>query len=209
MILLVLIAAIAVAAKWRVFQKMGYEGWKSLIPVYETFLTFKAIYGSGWMMLVLIAPFVMALPISIIMAIGMFLSNEVTAIIGVPVMIIGLLLGVASAVLPVIFTIKLNFDMARAFRQSKAFGFGLWLVNPVMMVVLAFSNAAFRDVKMVAGDDVISCLITKVDTWIRSGRKEDTSDLQESLRTLKELHEDGVIDDALYARKRTELINRL
>lgn len=209
MILLVLIAAIAVAAKWRVFQKMGYEGWKSLIPVYETFLTFKAIYGNGWMMLVLIAPFVMALPISIIMAIGMFLSNEVTAIIGVPVMIIGLLLGVASAVLPVIFTIKLNFDMARAFRQSKAFGFGLWLVNPVMMVVLAFSNASFRDVKMVTGDDVISCLITKVDTWIRSGRKEDTSDLQESLRTLKELHEDGVIDDALYARKRTELINRL
>lgn len=209
MILLVLIAAIAVAAKWRVFQKMGYEGWKSLIPVYETFLTFKAIYGNGWMMLVLIAPFVMALPISIIMAIGMFLSNEVTAIIGVPVMIIGLLLGVASAVLPVIFTIKLNFDMARAFRQSKAFGFGLWLVNPVMMVVLAFSKAAFRDVKMVAGDDVISCLITKVDTWIRSGRKEDTSDLQESLRTLKELHEDGMIDDALYARKRTELINRL
>lgn len=209
MILLVLIAAIAVAAKWRVFQKMGYEGWKSLIPVYETFLTFKAIYGNGWMMLVLIAPFVMALPISIIMAIGMFLSNEVTAIIGVPVMIIGLLLGVVSAVLPVIFTIKLNFDMARAFRQSKAFGFGLWLVNPVMMVVLAFSNASFRDVKMVAGDDVISCLITKVDTWIRSGRKEDTSDLQESLRTLKELHEDGMIDDALYARKRTELINRL
>lgn len=209
MILLVLIAAIAVAAKWRVFQKMGYEGWKSLIPVYETFLTFKAIYGNGWMMLVLIAPFVMALPISIIMAIGMFLSNEATGIIGVPVMIIGLLLGVASAVLPVIFTIKLNFDMARAFRQSKAFGFGLWLVNPVMMVVLAFSNASFRDVKMVTGDDVISCLITKVDTWIRSGRKEDTSDLQESLRTLKELHEDGVIDDALYARKRTELINRL
>lgn len=209
MILLVLIAAIAMAAKWRVFQKMGYEGWKSLIPVYETFLTFKAIYGNGWMMLVLIAPFVMALPISIIMAIGMFLSNEATGIIGVPVMIIGLLLGVASAVLPVIFTIKLNFDMARAFRQSKAFGFGLWLVNPVMMVVLAFSNASFRDVKMVTGDDVISCLITKVDTWIRSGRKEDTSDLQESLRTLKELHEDAVIDDALYARKRTELINRL
>ena len=28
-------------AKWRIFAKAGIPGWKSLIPIYEGYLTFK------------------------------------------------------------------------------------------------------------------------------------------------------------------------
>ena len=34
------IAFVDMAAQWRVYQKMGYQGWKSLIPVYSTYVEF-------------------------------------------------------------------------------------------------------------------------------------------------------------------------
>ena len=35
-------------AKWRIFTKAGISGWKSLIPIYEGYLTFK-IALRGWL----------------------------------------------------------------------------------------------------------------------------------------------------------------
>ena len=32
-------------------KKMGIQGWKSLIPMYNQFLLFKAVYGNGWVVL--------------------------------------------------------------------------------------------------------------------------------------------------------------
>jgi len=44
-------------ANWRLFQKMGAEGWESIVPVYNTYVLFKILYGSGWKMFLLLIPF--------------------------------------------------------------------------------------------------------------------------------------------------------
>lgn len=44
-------------AWWKIFKKMGYQGWESLIPLYSEFIQFKELYGSGWKMLTLLIPF--------------------------------------------------------------------------------------------------------------------------------------------------------
>lgn len=46
------------AAVWRIFQKMGREGWEGLIPFYNAFRVFDYIYGNGWKFLFLLIPFV-------------------------------------------------------------------------------------------------------------------------------------------------------
>ena len=33
---------------WKVFEKMGEEGWVSLIPIYNTFTLYQKIWGCGW-----------------------------------------------------------------------------------------------------------------------------------------------------------------
>ncbi|MCQ2453475.1 MAG: hypothetical protein MJ136_02725 [Clostridia bacterium] len=44
-VLISIVAALLTgAAKWRIFQKMGFEGWKSLIPFYNDYLMFKGVY---------------------------------------------------------------------------------------------------------------------------------------------------------------------
>ena len=44
-------------AWWKLFKKMGYKGWESLLPLYCDYLLFEELYGNGWKMLTLLIPF--------------------------------------------------------------------------------------------------------------------------------------------------------
>lgn len=36
-----------VIARWKMFQKAGEAGWKSIIPVYSTYISFKICWGTA------------------------------------------------------------------------------------------------------------------------------------------------------------------
>lgn len=42
----------------KVFKKAGVAGWKILIPVYNTYLTYKIVFGNGWLFLLQLIPLV-------------------------------------------------------------------------------------------------------------------------------------------------------
>ena len=56
-IIVVIIILIGIAAMWKLFEKAGIEGWKSLIPLYNIFLLTKLSFGTGWWCLMLLIPF--------------------------------------------------------------------------------------------------------------------------------------------------------
>jgi hypothetical protein len=57
--LFVLILAVtSIVSFWRVFEKAGDKGWKSLIPLYNTYTLFKVGGYNGWMFLLLLIPIV-------------------------------------------------------------------------------------------------------------------------------------------------------
>ena len=43
---------------WRIFQKMGREGWEGLIPFYNVYRVFDYTCGNGWKFLFLLIPIV-------------------------------------------------------------------------------------------------------------------------------------------------------
>lgn len=47
---------ISIVIMWRLFEKAGEEGWKSIIPIYNIFIVFKITWGSGWKFLFLLIP---------------------------------------------------------------------------------------------------------------------------------------------------------
>lgn len=47
-----------IVAFWKVFEKAGYDGWKSLIPFYNTYILFEIAGMNGWMFLLMFIPFV-------------------------------------------------------------------------------------------------------------------------------------------------------
>lgn len=47
-----------IVAKWKIYEKAGEEGWKSIIPFYSDYILYKIVWGNGWLFLLLCIPFV-------------------------------------------------------------------------------------------------------------------------------------------------------
>lgn len=49
-------SVIFIIANWRLFERAGEDGWKSIIPILNVYTMFKIVYGSGWKFLLLFVP---------------------------------------------------------------------------------------------------------------------------------------------------------
>jgi Na+/H+-translocating membrane pyrophosphatase len=52
------IGVLCIVALWKIFNKAGIAGWKSLIPFYNTYCLCKITWGTGWVFLAYIVPVV-------------------------------------------------------------------------------------------------------------------------------------------------------
>ncbi|MDO5097069.1 MAG: DUF5684 domain-containing protein [Peptostreptococcaceae bacterium] len=53
-----LIAALFIVANWKIFEKAGYEGWKCLIPFYNTYCLCELVFGNRMFLLAFFIPVV-------------------------------------------------------------------------------------------------------------------------------------------------------
>lgn len=49
---------IAIIAQWKIFEKAGQEGWKAIIPIYNTYILLKIVGKPGWWLLLFFIPIV-------------------------------------------------------------------------------------------------------------------------------------------------------
>ena len=59
-LVMLVVCILMIVAMWKIFEKAGEAGWKSLIPFYNTYILFKISCGNGWLFLILFifAPFI-------------------------------------------------------------------------------------------------------------------------------------------------------
>ncbi len=53
----VILYVVMIVADWKVYEKMGRQGWECIIPFYNVYVLFQVLYGNGWKMLLLLSPF--------------------------------------------------------------------------------------------------------------------------------------------------------
>lgn len=52
----IIFTILTLISEWKVFQKMGRRGWEGLVPLYNTYVLFRELYGNGWRFLLLLIP---------------------------------------------------------------------------------------------------------------------------------------------------------
>ncbi len=52
------LAILLIVAYWKIFQKAGEPGWKSIIPLYSSYTMYKMVFSSGWFFLLELIPVV-------------------------------------------------------------------------------------------------------------------------------------------------------
>lgn len=128
----VIVTILVIAAKWRIFDKMGVAGWKALIPIYSGYIIFDKIW-SGKMYLATLA-FTFG---------SMFASDMATQIGGnalLPLNLLALACGIVTLVLAVKFSAKLS----KAFGHGNGFACGILFLNAIFMMILGFGKSSFK-----------------------------------------------------------------
>ena len=116
-------AVLGLVAKWKIFTKAGEKGWKSLIPVYSTYVEF----GFTWNRLQ-----------GILVLACLLVSRIITGIAPSDSVIYGL------AAIPAIYAgvaglIQMH-KLSQSFGHGIGFTLGLVFLNPVFLMILGFDK---------------------------------------------------------------------
>ncbi|MBR3131726.1 signal peptidase I [Candidatus Saccharibacteria bacterium] len=103
--ILVVIACVVLVyiAQWKIFKKAGKEGWKALIPIYNTYTLLQILNMEPLLCLLTMIPF-------------------------------------ANFMLGIVMNVKL----AKSFGKTTGFAVGLILLGPIFQMILAFSDAKYK-----------------------------------------------------------------
>ena len=130
-IIMIAVAVVCLIAKYKMFKKMGIEGWKSLIPMVSDYLQMEATgVNQIWLLVVTCGSAVAAIPV------------------------LGWL---AFAAAMIYYAILVNVSLAKAFGKSTGFAVGLILLAPVFLIILGFS----KDAKFVGKDPMNDIIFKK------------------------------------------------
>lgn len=125
-----------IAVHWKLFEKAGEPGWKTLIPIYNIYIFYKMTWGKDRAIIPMIPVFVVILAafLSPILMAMMFLYFHLLAILAIA-------LSIAALVLWIITVIKL----ADCFAKGASFAVGLFFLYPIFSAMLAFGNMDYYE----------------------------------------------------------------
>ena len=152
-------AACALIGSWFVFKKMGFPGWKGIIPFYNMYVLFDEVWEKKkfWTFVIF---FAVIMVLSVFFAV--FLVFAILALVAgnahdIPVSrdtrilcIVMLVLTIVSAIAMLVMTVllmvlefKLYSRLARGFGKGTGFAFGLLFLNPIFMMILGFDKSQY------------------------------------------------------------------
>ena len=121
------IYVLQVIGMWKVFKKSGEEGWKAIIPVYNTYTMCKVTGVNPWWVLIV----VVASGLS-----GAFGDSDLNTIVSL-----------LCSIVTIYFYVLLYVSLSRAFGKSDGFAVGLVLLNPIFLLILGCGSSQFIEKK--------------------------------------------------------------
>ena len=115
-----------VIADWKIFEKAGEPGWKSIIPFYNVFVEYDICWGGIYGLLFIAAPII---------------SSFIKTGEGMPAWH-GIVVTILSTVVCVLHFIQ-SVKLSKAFGKGTGFGILLFIFGPICRIVLGFGSARY------------------------------------------------------------------
>lgn len=127
LVIALVVYILQVIGMWKVFKKSGEEGWKAIIPIYNTYTMCKITGVNPWWVLIV----VIAGGLS-----GAFGDSDLNTIVSL-----------LCSIVTIYFSVLLYVSLARAFGKGDGFAVGLILLNPIFLLILGCGSSQFIEKK--------------------------------------------------------------
>lgn len=141
-------AVLVIIGQWKIFEKAGEKGWKSLIPIYGQYILFKIIGAKTWFWVFLCATIICSIMMTAnTPAVNWYGTQaEVEAELNlvdwnqyIP-FLVGL---VITCFIAIIMEILVAIKLSKAFGKGAAYIIGLIFVPEIVLLVLGFGKAKY------------------------------------------------------------------
>ena len=118
-----------IIANWRIFTKAGEAGWKSLIPVYSDYVSYRIAWHTSYFWLTFILGIISSVAQSYIKT-----NGAVTAL-----SVIVSLIQIVMAIISILYSVKLS----KAFGHGIGFAIGLIFLQPIFLLILGLGSDTY------------------------------------------------------------------
>ena len=116
-----------VIANWRIFTKAGEAGWKSIIPIYGDYISYKIAWRPSFFWI----NFILGVAVS-----GMNNYTDTPSSLYTAILVV---LYILLIIIDFIYSLKL----AKAFGKGTGFAIGLFFLKPIFLLILGFGSAEY------------------------------------------------------------------
>lgn len=138
LILSLVILVIDIIAWWKIFEKAGLKGWKSLIPIYSQYCLYRISGMSGWWC------FFPVIPSMLFSIAGVNLTAENVTFtdtqMGNPLVWIAIILSIVAAIVSIVQVVKI----AEGFKKGTGFKIASVFFSPITYLILAFGKDKYN-----------------------------------------------------------------
>ncbi|MBR3368615.1 hypothetical protein IKG45_02370 [Candidatus Saccharibacteria bacterium] len=146
-------AILVIIGTWKILEKAGEQGWKALIPFYNSYTLYKVFWEKKWFWISLIPVALTTIGVVALIGFGVmafvfangssssnsFVATGIISIIG------AVLLMIAGMIFQFVLSVILNVKIAKAFGKTGGFAVGLILLAPIFYMILGCS----KDIKYI------------------------------------------------------------
>lgn len=146
-ILSAIVLILSIVAKWKIFSKAGEGGWKSLIPIYGDYVTYKICWaGIAYWIAVVLAVLstlfsLLAYPFDLFQTVTT--PEEVVAILQQPSNMVFLILSLVFSGISLIWQIVKQYKTSKVFGHGFGFFLGLLLFPTIFTLILGFGSSKY------------------------------------------------------------------
>ncbi len=116
-----------ILAEWKIFEKAGEPGWTSLIPIYSSYMIYKIAWEPKYFFIQL----------------GVSFTAVLLTIMNPPAIVL-LIFVLAIALTSLVLQFLLCLQLASAFNHSSLFGIGLFFLELIFKLILAFDSSDYQ-----------------------------------------------------------------
>lgn len=118
--------------QWIIFQKAGQAGWKSLIPIYDTFVLLRIIQRPQWWGYLVIVVSIIQLILTTMLDGG---NNESTSL---------QIMSSIATVIAFIYSVRITHGLSQSFGHGVGFTLGLLFLPYIFYPILAFGSSSYH-----------------------------------------------------------------
>jgi len=145
------LSILLIVALWKVFEKAGEKGWKSLIPLYNLYIYCKIAWSKGWFWVLSSVCFIGILWMVLSIVFWMVSQNsdfetlrKLSSLKNLTNRLLGLI-SILGFIATFVATCVIQVRMAKNFGKSTGFGIGLIFLSGIFIPILWFWSAEYQE----------------------------------------------------------------